>query len=113
MREMQRFFGFEEPRVIYMWQHGQCLPSVDNLYALSVLLGVPMNEILVSYGAPVNTVNREQQAPACCPPIFYGVFPTALEEAGEEDGYDPFAVPGRDSGLRPDRTGAGRPRGAA
>ncbi len=60
VRDIQQFFGFEAPRVIYMWQHGQCLPSVDNLYALSVLLGVPMNEILV----PANQNDSERQAAA-------------------------------------------------
>ena len=47
VRELQRFFGFEEPQAIYKWQQGKCLPSVDNLFALSSLLGVSMNEILV------------------------------------------------------------------
>ena len=47
VRELQHYFGFEEPQAIYKWQQGKCLPSVDNLYALSRLLGVSMNEILV------------------------------------------------------------------
>ena len=47
VRELQRYFGFEEPQAIYKWQQGKCLPSVDNLYALSRLFGVSMNEILV------------------------------------------------------------------
>ena len=48
VRDLQRYFGFEEPQAIYKWQRGQSLPTVDNLYALSALFGVPMNEILVS-----------------------------------------------------------------
>lgn len=47
VRELQHYFGFEEPQAIYKWQQGKCLPSVDNLYALSRLFGVSMNEILV------------------------------------------------------------------
>lgn len=47
VHELQHYFGFEEPQAIYKWQQGKCLPSVDNLYALSRLLGVSMNEILV------------------------------------------------------------------
>lgn len=47
VRELQHYFGFEEPQAIYKWQQGKCLPSVDNLFALSCLLGVSMNEILV------------------------------------------------------------------
>jgi len=47
VRDLQTFFGFEEPQAIYKWQRGQSLPSVDNLYALSTLLDVSMDEILV------------------------------------------------------------------
>ena len=45
VRDLQHYFGFEEPQAIYKWQRGQSLPSVDNLYALSALLQVPMNEL--------------------------------------------------------------------
>ncbi len=48
VRDVQTWFNFEEPRCIYKWQSGQTLPSVDNLYALSVLLGVSMDNIIVS-----------------------------------------------------------------
>ena len=51
VRDLQAYFGFEEPRAIYKWQSGQSLPSVDNLYALSELFGVTMNDILVSTAA--------------------------------------------------------------
>lgn len=47
VKQMQAFFGFEEPQAIYRWQWGKSLPSVDNLYALSVLFEVPMDEIIV------------------------------------------------------------------
>jgi len=52
VRDLQRYFGFEEPQAIYKWQRGQSLPTVDNLYALSTLLNVPMNEILVAADTP-------------------------------------------------------------
>ncbi len=45
--DLQKFFGFEAPQAIYKWQKGQTLPSTDNLYALSDLLGVSMEKILV------------------------------------------------------------------
>ena len=47
VRDLQDYFGFDAPQAIYKWQKGQSLPSVDNLYALSVLLEVPMEQILV------------------------------------------------------------------
>lgn len=52
VRDLQRYFGFEEPQAIYKWQRGQSMPTVDNLYALSVLLNVPMNDILVEVNLP-------------------------------------------------------------
>jgi len=45
--DVQRYFGFEAPQAVYKWQKGQSLPSVDNLFALSVLLEVPLDELLV------------------------------------------------------------------
>ncbi len=56
IRDLQRFFGFEEPQAIYKWQRGQSLPTVDNLYALSALLGVPMNDILVAANPPQSNI---------------------------------------------------------
>lgn len=47
VRELQAYFGFEQPQAIYKWQWGRCLPSVDNLFALGKILHVPMQEILV------------------------------------------------------------------
>ena len=47
VRDLQEFFGFEEPQAIYRWQYGKTLPSVDNLYALSAVLDVPIERILV------------------------------------------------------------------
>ena len=37
----------ESPQAVYCWQRGRNLPSVDNLYAISKLWGVSMNDILV------------------------------------------------------------------
>ena len=47
VRDLQTYFGFEYPQAIYKWQHGECLPSVDNLLALARLLKVPMEDLLV------------------------------------------------------------------
>ena len=47
VRDLQAFFGFEYPQAIYKWQRGECLPTVDNLLALSRLLQVTMEDLLV------------------------------------------------------------------
>ena len=47
VRELQSYFGFEYPQAIYKWQHGECLPTVDNLLALARILKVSMEDLLV------------------------------------------------------------------
>ena len=47
VRDLQAYFGFEAPQAIYRWQSGVSLPTVDNLYALSILLNVTMEDILI------------------------------------------------------------------
>ena len=44
VKDVALFMGFLEP---HKWQQGKALPSLDNMFALSVLLEVPMEEILV------------------------------------------------------------------
>lgn len=57
---------------VYKWQQGKSLPSVDNLYALGALFEVPMEDILVSRTSKLNLIICEQQAEACCSPLFMG-----------------------------------------
>ena len=47
VQDIHEYVGFDQPQAIYRWQRGETLPSVDNLYALSTLLGEPMKNILV------------------------------------------------------------------
>ena len=58
VRDLQDYFGFEDPQAIYRWQWGRSLPSVDNLYALSMLLHVSMNEILVPQASTYHTTRK-------------------------------------------------------
>lgn len=60
VRDMQRYFGFDAPQAIYKWQKGLTLPSVDNLYALSRLLEVPMERILVQSDVTVNLMTEHE-----------------------------------------------------
>ena len=71
VRDLQAYFGFEEPQAIYKWQRGICLPKVDNLLALSALLNVPMEQILVCSSNIIPI--REQQAAACCSPLLFNI----------------------------------------
>ena len=44
--EVQQYLGVATVQAIYHWQRGQNLPSLENMYALSVLLEKPVNELV-------------------------------------------------------------------
>ena len=75
VRDLQTYFGFEEPRAIYKWQTGQSLPTVDNVKNPKYYDAdnVTMDEILVQTRPKLNILVNEQQAKAaCCSPRFWG-----------------------------------------
>lgn len=88
VRDLQNWFGFEEPQAIYKWQKGKSLPTVDNLYALGALFNVPMEEILVPRTVQLNISG--QQDSTCCPPVF---LPGCFECGRTAATYDPFVSP--------------------
>ena len=71
VRDVQNYFGFDEPRAIYKWQSGRSLPTVDNLYALSALLDTPIEDILVQASYHLNIATFEQRAEPGCSVVFY------------------------------------------
>ena len=58
VRDLQAYFGFEEPQAIYKWQRGTAMPTIDNLVVLAAVMDVPMDEIIVI------DVNRTKQISA-------------------------------------------------
>lgn len=57
VRDLQMVLGFTSPQAIYKWQHGECLPTLDNIVILSAVLGVRIDEILVIDGGPQTHVS--------------------------------------------------------
>lgn len=49
VNSIQEYFGFTNPQAVYNWLHGKALPSVRHLYALSRLLGISIDDIIVGY----------------------------------------------------------------
>ena len=47
IRDVSEYMGFTTDQAVCKWQRGDCLPSLDNLYALSRLYGTTMEDILV------------------------------------------------------------------
>ena len=64
VRDLQEWFNFEEPRAIYKWQAGKTLPSIDNLFALSEILEVPVETIVVRRSLPFEPHTE------VCDPVF-------------------------------------------
>lgn len=52
VRDLQQIFGFSTPQAIYKWQHGACLPTLDNIAVLSAVLHVPIEKILIYKNSP-------------------------------------------------------------
>ena len=48
VKDLQDAFGFGTPQAIYKWQQGIALPTIDNLVLLAGLLGVKIDDILIT-----------------------------------------------------------------
>lgn len=75
--DLQRFFGFDAPQAIYKWQNGQTLPSIDNLYALSYLFEVAIEDILITQRPKFQVLPQES---SCGSGRFGDLFSYAFEE---------------------------------
>ena len=47
VRDLQVIFGFSTPQAIYKWRRGECLPTLDNLVAIALLLEVTLDKIVI------------------------------------------------------------------
>ncbi|SDZ90816.1 Helix-turn-helix domain-containing protein [Pseudobutyrivibrio sp. ACV-2] len=46
VNDIQEYLGLACVQSIYHWLNGSCLPSIDNLYALSDLLNVSIDDMI-------------------------------------------------------------------
>ena len=51
VKQLQTLMGFSTPQAIYKWQHGESMPTVDNLVALSAIFNVPIDAIIATSAA--------------------------------------------------------------
>ena len=61
VRQIQEILGFECPQPIYRWYKGITLPSIDNLYILSQLLGIHMEDLLVEREVKQVEIPKEEK----------------------------------------------------
>lgn len=50
VKDLQNEFGFECSQAIYKWFAGKGLPSLDSFLRLGLILGVPVEDMIVYYG---------------------------------------------------------------
>lgn len=58
--KIREFMSFACNQTVYRWFHGQALPSLDNFYALSVLLGVSVERLLVNDSGVIPVPVKEE-----------------------------------------------------
>ena len=46
--ELRLYLGYTSAEAIYRWPEGKNLPTLQNLYAISRIVGVPINDLLVT-----------------------------------------------------------------
>ena len=51
VQDIQEAMGLASPQAVYRWLRGSNMSSVDNLYALSRFLDVPMDNVIVEKAA--------------------------------------------------------------
>ena len=58
--DLQHALYIANPQAIYKWFRGETLPSIDSLYALSRVLNVTMDELIVPFSTSCSTNNKKQ-----------------------------------------------------
>ena len=62
VNKIRVFMNFACDQTIYRWFHGRSLPSLDNFYALSTLLGVSVENLLVNDSGIIAVPGREERS---------------------------------------------------
>lgn len=47
VNELRDYLGLSTTYAIYKWFHGDSMPSLDNMLALSILFATPINDMIV------------------------------------------------------------------
>ena len=65
VNDIRDFMNFSCSQSIYRWFHGQALPSMDNFYALGLLLGISLERFLANDSGIIFVPGREEHAFLC------------------------------------------------
>lgn len=59
VKNIQEYLGLGSVQSIYHWLGGSSMPTIDNLYALSELLEVPIDEMLCGNRKPIGRDSKK------------------------------------------------------
>ena len=62
--DISDYMGFLEPKAVYKWMRGDSLPTLQNMYQLSRLFGVTIDEIIQEAAGPESRGRGQEKGDA-------------------------------------------------
>ncbi len=56
VEDVIEYLGLVSEQAVYKWQRGECMPTLDNMYALSILFNTTIEDIII----PMETQSMEE-----------------------------------------------------
>ena len=72
--DVQKYLNLACPQAVYHWQKGRALPSLDNFFALSLMLDTTVNELIAEHKEVMRnnyTVKAKNGSPILALSVFY------------------------------------------
>ena len=69
VKDVQQYLGLGSVQSVYHWLNGLSLPTIDNLYALSYLFQVPVDDIICGNRCRIYTGENQAQIRRLC--VYY------------------------------------------
>lgn len=60
VKDVQRYLNLSSVQSVYHWLNGRNMPTIDNLYALSALFGMPVDDMLIGNRPSFLSVRNER-----------------------------------------------------
>lgn len=61
VKDVQQFLGLGSVQSVYHWLNGKSMPTIDNLYALSTLFQMPIDDLVCGNREPIGSNPKEVQ----------------------------------------------------
>lgn len=61
VKDVQQFLGLGSVQSVYHWLNGKSMPTIDNLYALSELFQIPIDDMVYGNRQPIDVTSGQAQ----------------------------------------------------